>query len=229
MWVAMGELVVGAIMIRSPVVVHPDSVFKDVVCALLAAEVCAVPVVDAEGRPRGTVAEADVLANLEFHGGHDPRPIIGGISARKRWHKAAATTAAELMSEPAAIVGADARISQAARWLAHSTQPLLCVVDRDVRLVGVLTARCLLSVYQRSDDSIEAEINAVLTSDLQHPTRTPAAVTVHVSHGIAVLDGTLLFRSRVEHAGYTASRVAGVIAVHNNLHYELDDLAITGF
>jgi osmotically-inducible protein OsmY len=38
-----------------------------------------------------------------------------------------------------------------------------------------------------------------------------------------------MFRSRAEHAGYAASRVTGVVAVHNHLTYELDDLAITGF
>jgi hypothetical protein len=43
-----------------------------------------------------------------------------------------------------------------------------------------------------------------------------------VSHGLLVLDGTLTFRSRAEHAGYAATRI---VAVHN-LHY---DLAITEF
>ena len=225
----MGEFVVGAIMIRTPIAVRSDTVFKDVVCALLAGEVCAVPVVDADGRPRGTIAEGDVLANLEFHGGLDPAPILGGPSARKRWRKAAAATAAELMSGPAVMVCADERISQAAKRLAQSAQPMLCVVDPSTRLIGVLTARDLLTAYQRSDDSIETEINAVLAADLAPTTPPTAVVTLHVNHGIVVLDGTLLFRSRVEHASYAASRVTGVVAVHNHLTYELDDLAITGF
>jgi len=125
----MGELVVGAIMIRTPIAVRYDTVLKDVVCALLAGEVCAVPVVDDDGRPRGTIAEGDVLANLEFHGGSDPRPILGGHNARKRWRLAAAATAAELMSGPPVMVCADERISRAARRLAQSTQPMLCVVN----------------------------------------------------------------------------------------------------
>jgi hypothetical protein len=36
-------------------------VFKDVGCALPAGEVCAVPAVDADGRPRGIIAEGDML------------------------------------------------------------------------------------------------------------------------------------------------------------------------
>jgi CBS domain-containing protein len=68
------------------------------------------------------------------------------------------------------MVCADERVSQAAKRLAH---PVLCIVDQDVRLVGVVTARNLLTVYQRSDDSIEAEINAVLAPDLAQPSRPP--------------------------------------------------------
>jgi CBS domain-containing protein len=109
-------------------------------------------VVDADGRPRGTIAESNVMANLEFHGGSDPTPILGGHTARKRWRKAAAATAAELMSGPPVMVCADERVSQAAKRLADSPQPVLCIVDQDVRLVGVVTARNLLTVYQRSDE-----------------------------------------------------------------------------
>jgi hypothetical protein len=64
------------------------------------------------------------------------------------------------------------------------------------------------------------------TSDA--PARTPAAITVYVDHGVVTLHGTLTYRSRAEHAGYAASRVAGVVAIRNNLSYELDDLMITG-
>ncbi len=38
-----------------------------------------------------------------------------------------------------------------------------------------------------------------------------------------------MFRSRREHAGHAVSRIAGVVAVHKHLRYELDDLDITGF
>jgi hypothetical protein len=43
-----------------------------------------------EARPLGTVTEADLLANLEFHGGTDAVPIFGGAAARRRWRKASA-------------------------------------------------------------------------------------------------------------------------------------------
>jgi predicted transcriptional regulator len=224
----MVEPVVAVVMTRPAVNVTPNAKFKDVVRALLAGDVCAVPVVDELHRPIGTITEVDVLANLEFHGGTDPAPVLGGAAARRRWRKASAITAAELMAAPAAVVAADTRISQAARRLADREPRQLCVVDRDMRLVGLLTRRNLLSLYQRTDDHIEADVRTAILADLGRPTRTPAAVTVHVRDGVVTMHGELTYRSRAEHAAHAASRVAGVVAVRNHLTYALDDLMITG-
>ncbi|MGW1346215.1 CBS domain-containing protein [Kribbella sp. NPDC002412] len=214
-------------MNRTVAAVRRETVFKDVVCALLASDAGAVPVVD-DGHPVGLVTGEALVAKLEFHGGNDARPLLGGAKARARWHQAAARTAGELM-QPAPAVYSDTPIGRAAAQLAASTQPLLCVVDQDMRLIGVLTARELLSVYQRSDQSLAAEIQELLLPHTQRPARTPAPVTIQVDHGVVVLDGSLTFRSRAEHAGYAVAHLPGVVAVHNNLTYDLDDLAITGF
>lgn len=224
----MGELRVAEIMNRAVAAVRRETVFKDVVCALLASDAGAVPVVD-DGRPVGLVTGEALVAKLEFHGGNDARPILGGAKARARWHQATARTAGDLMSPPAPTVYGDTPIGRAAAQLAASGQPLLSVVDKDMQLIGVLTARELLSVFQRSDQSLAAEIQVLLTPHAHRPARTPATVTVQVDHGVVILDGSLTFRSRAEHAGYTVAHIPGVVAVHNNLTYDLDDLAITGF
>ncbi|MFG1815121.1 CBS domain-containing protein [Kribbella sp. NPDC049174] len=209
-------------MDRTVVAVRRETAFRDTVCALLAADAGAVPVVDEAERPVGIVPSEALLTNLEFHGGHDPRPILGGSKARARWRQSAARTAGELMTGPPETVYGDAHLDRAAARLAGSSQPLLCVVDPAMRLIGVLTAHHLLSVYQRSDGSIAAEVRALID-------RPPDTVTVHVDHGVVTLNGTLTFRSRTEHASYAVARIPGVVAVHNNLTYDLDDLAITGF
>jgi CBS domain-containing protein len=214
----MGELPVSRVVNRTVVTVRRESAFKDVVCAFLTSDAGAVPVVDSEGRPVGVVVGDALMAKLEFHGGIDVRPLRS--SARARWRQAGARTADELMTTPPATVYGDTRISRAAARLAESSLPLLCVVDPAMRLIGVLTPRELLSVYQRSDGSIEAEVQALFGR---------ATVTVHVQHGVVLLDGTLTFRSRAEHATYAVAHLPGVVAVHNNLGFELDDLAITGF
>src|SRR4029450_12546934 len=91
---AMGEPVVATVMTCPAVAVTPNTQFKDIVNALLDGDASAVPVVDTEPRPLGTVTEADLLANLEFHGGTDALPILGGAAARRRWREASAVTAA---------------------------------------------------------------------------------------------------------------------------------------
>jgi CBS domain-containing protein len=218
----MGELRVSGVMDRTAVPVRRETAFRDVVCALLATDAGAVPVVDDDRRPVGIVAGEALLTNLEFHGGNDARPILGGAKARARWRQSAARTAGELMVGPPATVYGDMDISRAAARLAGASPPLLCVVDPAMRLIGVLTPHDLLSVYQRSDGSIEAEVRALID-------RPPDSVTVHVDHGIVTLDGTLTFRSRAEHAAYAVARIPGVVATRNNLTYHLDDLAISGF
>jgi CBS domain-containing protein len=225
----MSEPFVATVMTRSPVTVTPSTPFKDAARALLACDACAVPVVDITGRPVGVITELDVLANLEFHGGTDAVPILGGAGARRRRRKASATTAGGLMTAPAPVIALDAPVGRAARRLAELGIPHLCVVDRDMCLVGVLTRRNLLSLYLRTDEDVEADVRAAIGPDRHRPARTPAEVSVRVRQGVVTLDGTLAYRSRAEHAGYAASRVAGVVAVHNHLRYDVDDLAITGF
>ena len=168
---AMGEPVVATVMTCPAVAVTPNTKFKDVVNALLAGDAYAVPVVDTEARPLGTVTEADLLANLEFHGGTDAVPIFGGAAARRRWRKASALTAAELMAAPVAVIGADAPIGQAAHRLSDPSHLQLCVVDQDMRLVGILTRRNLLTVYRRSDERIEADVTAAIQADVRRPSR----------------------------------------------------------
>jgi CBS domain-containing protein len=225
----MVEPVVGSVMSRDPVTASGTARFKDVVCMLLASEAGAVPVVDGSCRPIGVVTEIDLLANLEFHGGSDAVPILGGAPARRRRRKASAVTAADLMTSPAPVVAPHTRISTAARRLAEPHMPPLCVVDQQVRLIGLLSRTHLLGLYRRPDAEIVADVRAAIEAARDRPTRSPAAIDIVVDAGVVTLCGTLAFRSRAEHAAFTASHVAGVIAVHNQLGYEVDDLMITGF
>ncbi|WP_406047099.1 CBS domain-containing protein [Kribbella sp. NBC_00889] len=224
----MPEPIVATVMSRSPVVVTPELTFKQVACALLASDAGVVPVV--HGRvPVGVITENDVLLNLEFHGGLDPAPLILGSASRRRRRKACATTASELMSSPAPTIACSAGLSDAVRRLATPGSPALCVIDEIGQLAGLLARRDLLAIYRRSDDELAAEIKAAVERDRSRPAREPAELAVHVEAGAVRLEGALTYRSQVEHAVFAASRVAGVIAVHSNLTYDIDDMLVTGF
>lgn len=225
----MVEPVVASVMSRDPVAVPGTAGFKDVVCVLLASDAGAVPVVDDSRRPIGVVTEIDLLANLEFHGGSDPVPILGGAPARRRRRKASAVTAADLMTAPAPIIASHTRISTAARRLIEPHMPPLCVVDQQVRLIGLLCRNNLLGLYRRPDAEIVADVRAAVEATRDRPTRSPADIEIMVDAGVVTLSGTLAYRSRAEHAAFIASRVAGVIAIRNQLRYDVDDLMITGF
>jgi CBS domain-containing protein len=221
----MCEPTVADVMTRRVVTAVLDTPFKELAGMLLAHDLDALPVIDSTGRPLGVVAEADILTKLEFHGGADLRPLLAGAHCRARWYKSLALHAADLMTAPAITTTPDVSISAAVHVLAGRRIRQLCVVNRAGYLVGTLARRDTLPLLVRSDSVIEADIER----DIATNTRQPNQITVHVADGVVTLEGTLILHSTVERAGDTALHIPGVVAVHNNLRYDVDDLMITGF
>lgn len=212
------------VMCRRVVTAALDTSYKELVGMMIAHEVNAIPVVDSAGRPVGAVSEEDLATKLEFHGGAASPPVLGGVHTRARWHKSSATVAADLMTTPAAIVTEGVDLCAALRLLAAERASVLCVVNGAGTLVGVLTRRDALRLYLRGDDAIRADLERQLL---------PASTRVHrlavrVSGGLVTLDGALCLRSATERAEWIARTVPGVIAVRNELSFDVDDLMITG-
>ena len=101
------------IMTTPVVTVRPDTPFKQVVTTVRT--VGAVPVIDGSGRVLGIVCEHDLLAEKVILERSPGRP------AAARHHgghgKAAAATAASLMTSPAVMTRAQATTSEAARLM----------------------------------------------------------------------------------------------------------------
>jgi CBS domain-containing protein len=220
----MREPTVAEVMTRAVSTAVSDTPFREIVSAMIGSGVSALPVIDPAGRPIGVVGEADVLAKLEFHCGADAPPLLASARTRARWHKSSARTAADLMTTPATTISTEAPLRAAVRRLASAQLRQLCVVDRTDRLVGVLAHPDALRLFLRGDAAIERETEELVVGT--HPGADE--VTVQVSAGIVTLNGALRLRSTVEHAGWAACCVPGVIAVHNYLRFEFDDLMITG-
>jgi CBS domain-containing protein len=219
----MREPAVADLMTRQVITVVPDTPFREVVGTMLAHDLDALPVIDLTGHPIGVVTDVDTLTKLEYHGGADNLPLFAGAHCRTRWRKASGVTAADLMTTPAPTATADASIASALHTLARA--PRLYVVDGTGRLTGILTRHDVLRLLLRSDDAIR--------SDIERDTLVPAyeahRVTVHVTSGVVTLTGTFRLRSTAESVCGTVYRVPGVITVHNNLRFDIDDLLITGF
>ena len=222
----MREPTVASVMTRPVITARPDLSFKDLVILLTDEGISAVPVVDEHGRPLGVASEADALAKQEFHGGVDALSWLAGRRRRVRRRKAAGVTAADLMTTPVVTIGVDEPVAGAARRLAEKRLRRLFVVDADGRLVGVVSRHDILGTFLRSDNEIQTDIEEqVLRRGMWV---IPGTVDVQVTNGVVALDGTLEHRSAVDIVGRLTRAVTGVVGVHNNLRYVVDDTVAAG-
>ena len=107
--------IVKEIMNRELFSVRPTDTAASALSGLLAFGIYGAPVVDSEQRPVGVVSLRDLVAKE-------------------------GATVTERMSSPAAVVRADARISDAARLIAQTGYRRLVVIDEQSRAVGMLSA-----------------------------------------------------------------------------------------
>lgn len=201
------------------VVSVPESAgYKDIVTLLRRNRVSAVPVVDSAGRVTGVVSEGDLLAK-------QTAPALPTGSVRMAWRlrehsKASAVTAAELMTSPAVTVTPGADVATAARLMRDRRVKRLPVVGPDGRLAGIVSRMDVLSVYERPDGQIRAEVaTGVIAGRLQ---LDPPEFEITVKSGIVTITG------RVDSGAVALSLlgavrdVEGVVAVRDRLSYPVD-------
>lgn len=216
---------VSALMTRALVSVGLDTPVKEVVGMLVAHDVEALPVIDPVGRPVGVVSEVDALGKATYRATSDSVARFAGPQARARRRRTQAVVAAELMTAPAPTALDSDPVGAAAESLAGAAIGFLFVVNSSGHLSGVLTRRDVLRLLLlRRDGDIQAEIEHAL--DLV-PTAHRIEVSVHDGH--VRLHGLLRLCSTVEQVDHVVRRVRGVLAVHNAIRHEIDDLLISGF
>lgn len=208
------------LMSRPVVRARPDTTFKDIVTMLAENDVTAVPVVDERDCPVGMVSEADLIqheAALADPGGHlTARRMLPGDRDRAR-----AETAQGLMRSPVITARGQWSVVEAARTMDRHKVKRLPVVDESGRLVGIVSRGDLLRVFLRHDAAIHEEIiRDVLRDTLSI---TPDIVRADVSGGVVTLTGTVSRKSLIPIVEGLCQAVDGVVAVHSNLAYALDD------
>jgi len=203
------------VMSTHVVAVRKNASFKDMATRLREHRVSAFPVLDEDNKVVGLVSEADLLTKeaLEF----SATGRVSGMLHHREQAKAAATTAADLMSKPPVTVGPDEFVSHAARLMYARKVKRLPVVDDDGRLIGIVSRSDVLSVYNRPDSDIRREIidNVILGTLLCDP----AKFTVTVKDGIVTIEG-MPETARVGHDMIEEIRhVEAVVAVRDRLCY----------
>jgi CBS domain-containing protein len=200
------------VMTSRVIAVKRNADFKQIAWVLRQYRVSACPVINDAGRVVGVVSEADLLcktADCDL-----PTGLI-----RLRWKlgeesKITAATAEQLMTSPAVTIHPDAPVTVAARVMQDRRLKRLPVVDADGALIGIVSRVDLLSVYDRPDSEILAEIMKIIGDEFG---LNQADFDVIVSAGVVTLAGvTGLQETALELAG-RIRHVEGVVAVRDRL------------
>jgi len=207
------------VMTTRVVAVGRNATFKDIVVLLTEYRVSAFPVLDDEGKVIGVVSEADMLSKealVAAMGGQAVRlGRIAGSADRDEFAKAAAVTAAGLMTKPPIVVTPDEPVTSAARLMYQGRVKRLPVVGEQGQLVGIVSRADVLSVYGRPDTEIQREIikNVIQNEFLADPDQ----FTVTVSNGIVTLEGDPETVAAGRDIVAEAWHVEGVVSVRDRL------------
>ena len=207
------------VMTTDVVAVPPSADYKQIITVLRQRRVSAVPVVDTANRVVGVVSEADLLYKEAAHA--PPKGTIRLAWLLREPSKAAATTAAGLMTKPAVTIAAGATVADAARLMQASHVKRLPVVDEDGRLAGIVSRADVLSVFERPDAELRDAVVKAATARESGPDREKLGVTVQ--SGIVTITGQFGDRAAALSLLAAVRHLEGVVGVRDRLSYPRKD------
>jgi CBS domain-containing protein len=137
-----GARTVGELMRTNAPTVNTQAELAALLDAVASTRLNRAVVVDAENRVVGVVSDADVLRSVEpsARGG-----VLGALMRTTPRPTSPGKIAAELIGRPALAVAAETTIAEAARQMTESRHKVLCVVDDERRLLGIIDRADLLA------------------------------------------------------------------------------------
>jgi CBS domain-containing protein len=215
------------VMTGEVVAMCKDASFKEMAARLREYRVSAFPIIDENRRVIGVVSEADLLAKEALAGEHTGIPAaITGILHHKEYQKADGVTAGDLMTHPAVTVRPDDTVEHAARLMYTLRVKRLPVVDAGGYLVGIVSRADVLSVFDRTDEEIHAEIvNDVILRDFLVD---PAVFMVTVADGVVTIKGNPETADLGHRLVTRIRHVQGVVAVRDVLAYPPPERSVAG-
>jgi CBS domain-containing protein len=204
-------MTVADVMTRNVVAVRGHAEFKEIVMVMRRRHLSALPVLDVGGTVIGLVSGADLLLKQAYVDG-------GGLLTRRRTRgKAAALTAADLMTRPAVTIEPGQTVAEVARLMHGRHLKRLPVVDGDGRLIGIVSRVDLLGAYDRPDADIRTEIAQQVTEP--GLPRNGVRAEIMVTAGVVTITGSADSEDTALSLLDTARHVPGVIHVRDRLHY----------
>jgi len=202
------------VMTREVISVRKNAEYKDILQVMRREQFSAFPVLDDRDRVVGVVSEDDLLVKEAYSDAGRPPGFLASRGDRAR---AAALTAAELMTRPAITIAPEASVAEAARTMHAEHIKRLPVVTTGGRLVGIVSRSDILRVYDRPDDDIRKEIEERLVKG--------AFCLDNLAFHVTVADGVVTLAGQVEREPVALSllqsvrQVDGVVAVKEKLSY----------
>jgi CBS domain-containing protein len=207
------EPTVKDVMTTTVVAVKQGASYKEMAALLRKYRVSAFPVLDDDQKVIGIVSEADLLAKAALNA--DRGGAITAMVHRKELEKADGVTAGDLMTSNVVTVKPDDTVEQAARLMYHLQVKRLPVVDAGGYLVGIVSRADLLTVFDRPDQEIRAEI---VDNVIRHEFLVdPALFIVTVADGVVTVTGAPETADLGHRIVDKIRHVQGVVAVHDKL------------
>ena len=218
------NVTVNDVMTTPVVAVKQGASFKEMAALLRKYRVSAFPVLDDDQKVIGIVSEADLLAKAALNA--DRGGAIIAMVHHNELKKADGVTAADLMSSNVVTIKPDDTVEQAARLMYHLQVKRLPVVDAGGYLVGIVSRADLLTVFDRPDGEIRAEIvdDVILHEFLIDP----ALFTVTVADGVVAIWGTPETADLGRNLMNRIRHVRGVVAVRDKLSWPPAERSIAG-
>jgi len=216
------------VMTRYVVAVQRGASFKDMAARLSRFRVSAFPVVDEDGTVIGVVSESDMLARKALELAREALADrragqtggLAGWTHAEEFEEPDGLTAGELMSHPAVTITPDESVETAARLMYNCRVKRLPVVDAGGHLVGIISRADVLSVFDRTDEEIRAEIaDEVIAHEFLQDQRR---FTVTVRAGVVTLEGSPEAATQGRDILRKIRHVQGVVAVRDRLSYPPD-------
>jgi CBS-domain-containing membrane protein len=215
---------VNDVMTTTVVAVKRGASYKEIAALLRKYRVSAFPVLDDDQRVIGIVSEADLLAKEALNA--DRGGAITAMVHHKELQKADGVTAGDLMTSNVVTVKPDDTVEQAARLMYHLQVKRLPVVNAGGYLVGIVSRADLLTVFDRPDGEIRAEIvNDVILHEFLID---PALFAVTVADGVVTIQGTPETADLGRNLMNRIRHVTGVVAVRDELSWPPPERSVAG-
>jgi CBS domain-containing protein len=202
------------VMTTHVVAVRKDASFKEMVTRMRDSRVSAFPVIDDAGKVVGVVSEADMLnkeADLASPG------TFASMLRFRDHEKAAGVTAADMMTSPAATIGPDEPVVEAARIMRDQRVKRLPVTNATGHLIGIVSRIDVLCIFTRPDAEIQHEAVEEMVRGGFLVRSQPFTAKVH--DGVVTLTG----RPETDRAGHELierlRQIEGVVTVRDELSY----------